>query len=89
MDGITGPSSVDQLKAPYAERWGLLKGVMVRLYMDEEKQVKDIAKIMEAEYKFYASSVLIIVFFHKSTLNANCVAHAVSTNTNVNSAFGT
>jgi len=66
MDGVAGPS-VDQLKAPYAERWGLLKDVMVRLFIEEKKQFKEIAKIMEAEYRFYASSVLIYSsqFLHK------------------------
>ncbi|KUJ20815.1 uncharacterized protein LY89DRAFT_779513 [Mollisia scopiformis] len=54
MDGIAGPS-VDQLNAPYAERWGLLKEVMVRLFLEEGKKYKEIVKIMEIEYKFYAT----------------------------------
>jgi hypothetical protein len=58
MDGVAG-ASADQLNAPYAERWGLLKDVMARLYVDEKKKLKDIVEIMKAEYRFYASSVLI------------------------------
>jgi hypothetical protein len=82
MDGTAGPSSVDQLNAPYAKRWELLKDVMVRLYMKEEKPVKEIAKFMEMEYKFYASSVV------KARVNAMCADFAASINTNVNSASG-
>jgi hypothetical protein len=65
MDGLAGPS-VDQLKAPYGERWGLLKAVMVRLFIEDKKKFKDIAKIMEVEYQFYASSVMICLsqFLH-------------------------
>ena len=59
MDGIA-EASVDQLSAPYAERWGLLKDVMARLYVDEKKKFKDIVEIMKADYQFYASSVIII-----------------------------
>lgn len=58
MDGVAG-GSADQLNAPYAERWGLLKDVMARLYLDEKKKLKEIVEIMKAEYQFYASSVSI------------------------------
>ncbi|CZR53627.1 uncharacterized protein PAC_03507 [Phialocephala subalpina] len=54
MNNLSGPA-VDQLDSPYSERWELLKDVMVQLYMQEKKQVKEIVKIMEADYKFYAS----------------------------------
>ncbi len=57
MDGIAGPST-NHLNVPYAERWGLLKDVMARLYMDEKKKLKEIVEIMKADYRFYASSVL-------------------------------
>ena len=57
MDGTSKPST-DQLNAPYAERWELLKDIMTRLYVDEKKKFKDIVKIMEKEYRFYASLVL-------------------------------
>lgn len=36
MDGNPGPS-VDQVNAPYAMRWELLKGIITRLYMDEKE----------------------------------------------------
>ena len=62
MDGVAG-TSAKQLNAPYAERWGLLKDVMGRLYMDEKKKVKDIVKIMKADYQFYASSVVIYLSY--------------------------
>ena len=54
MDSVSGPSA-DHLNAPYAQRWELLKDVMTRLYMDERKKYKEIVKIMESEYQFYAS----------------------------------
>ncbi|KAE8444540.1 hypothetical protein EG329_014464 [Mollisiaceae sp. DMI_Dod_QoI] len=54
MDGTAGPST-NHLNVPYAERWGLLKDVMARLYMDEKKKLKEIVEIMKAEYRFYAS----------------------------------
>lgn len=47
--------SPDQLNAPYAERWGLLKDVMARLYLEEKKTVKQIVQIMTRDYSFYAS----------------------------------
>jgi hypothetical protein len=58
MSHITEPSA-DQLNAPYAVRWGLLKDVMVHLYLTERKQLKQISEIMKISYKFYASSVTI------------------------------
>lgn len=54
MASTAGPS-IDQLSATYAQRWELLKDVMVRLFMEEGKQYKQIVKIMETEYKFYAT----------------------------------
>lgn len=54
MDSLSGPA-VNQLKAPYAERWLLLKDAMVQLYIKEGKEVKEIAEIMKAKYQFYAS----------------------------------
>jgi hypothetical protein len=54
MEYVADPQ-VDQLKAPYAERWELLKDVIVRLFVDEQNKLKDVVKIMEIEYKFYAS----------------------------------
>jgi predicted HTH domain antitoxin len=65
MGGTTRPSLIDQLQAPYAERWELLKDVMVRLYMKEKKTVKKIAEFMEMEYKFFASSVFIVILLTK------------------------
>jgi hypothetical protein len=58
MSHTTEPSA-DQLNAPYAERWGLLKDVMVQLYLRERKQLKEISEIMKINYQFYASSVTI------------------------------
>jgi hypothetical protein len=56
------PVSADQLKAAYPERWELLKDVMVWLYLEylengKKLKLKEIVKIMEQNYKFYASSV--------------------------------
>ncbi|KAH8656006.1 hypothetical protein BGZ60DRAFT_567862 [Tricladium varicosporioides] len=51
----TAEISDDHLKAPYAERWGLLKKVMARLYIDEGRKLKEIVEIMKTEYRFYAS----------------------------------
>jgi hypothetical protein len=61
MDGAP-PVSADQLKAAYSERWELLKDVMVWLYLKhlengKKLKLKEIVKIMEQSYKFYASSV--------------------------------
>jgi hypothetical protein len=63
MDGAPLVSA-DQLKAPYAERWNLLKDVMAWLYMDysvngKKLKIKEIVKIMEQNYKFFASSVIL------------------------------
>ncbi len=58
MDGIADVSAA-HLTAPYAERWGLLKDVMARLYIEEKRKLKEIVEIMKAEYRFYASSVWI------------------------------
>jgi hypothetical protein len=54
MENLVG-ASPDHLNAPYAERWGLLKNVMARLYLDENKTVKQIVEIMIRDYRFYAS----------------------------------
>jgi hypothetical protein len=62
MDGVAGLST-DQLNAPYAERWDLLKDVMARLYMDEKKKLKDIVEIMKTDYRFYATSVMIYLSY--------------------------
>lgn len=76
MDRMAVPRS--QLDAPYAERWELLKPVMSQLYIDEKKKLKDIVKIMAAEYKFFASSVLIPIrslLYILQTPNANSFVH--------------
>lgn len=54
MDSVAEVSDA-HLKAPYAERWGLLKVVMARLYLDEGRKLKDIVEIMKVEYRFFAS----------------------------------
>ncbi len=54
MEGIV-ESSNDQLNAPYAERWELLKDIMVHLYIDENTKLKDLVAMMKARYQFYAS----------------------------------
>jgi len=68
MDGAP-PVSADQLKAPYPERWALLKDVMVWLYLEQEKKLKlkDIVEIMQKKYQFFASSVIIHLphFIHR------------------------
>jgi hypothetical protein len=61
MDGAPQVSA-DQLKAPYSERWELLKDVIAWLYLEhlakgKKLKLKEIVKIMEQNYKFYASSV--------------------------------
>ncbi|PVH82419.1 hypothetical protein DL98DRAFT_586407 [Cadophora sp. DSE1049] len=54
MEGIAESSNA-QLNAPYAERWELLKDIMVHLYIDEKTQLKDLVAMMKARYQFYAS----------------------------------
>lgn len=49
-----------QLNVPYAERWELLKEVMVWFYLEytekyKKLKSKEIVKIMEQNYRFYAS----------------------------------
>jgi len=61
MDGAPLVSA-DQLRAPYSERWELLKDVIAWLYLEylangKRLKLKEIVKIMEQSYKFYASSV--------------------------------
>jgi hypothetical protein len=61
MDGAPLVSA-DQLWASYSERWELLKDVIAWLYLDylvdgKKLKLKEIVKIMEQNYKFYASSV--------------------------------
>jgi hypothetical protein len=61
MDGAPLVSA-DQLRASYSERWELLKDVIAWLYLDylvdgKKLKLKEIVKIMEQNYKFYASSV--------------------------------
>ena len=57
MEGAP-PVSADQLKAPYSERWALLKDVMEWLYLEQKKKFKDIVQIMKTQYQFYASLVI-------------------------------
>lgn len=56
MEGIAESSNA-QLNAPYAERWELLKDIMVHLYIDENTKLKDLVAMMKARYQFYASLV--------------------------------
>jgi len=61
MDGAPLVSA-DQLRASYSERWELLKDVIAWLYLDylvdgKKLKLKEIVKIMEQNYKFYASLV--------------------------------
>ena len=63
MDGAPLVSA-DQLRAPYSERWDLLKDVIAWLYLEYLKdgkklKLKEIVKKMEQNYKFYASSVML------------------------------
>jgi hypothetical protein len=58
MDNVPGPST-DQLNAPYAQRWELLKAALAGLFLDEKKTYKEIVEILKRDYQFYATSVLI------------------------------
>ena len=74
MDGAPLVSA-EHLKAPYAERWDLLKDVMAWLYMEysvdgKKLKLKEIVKIMEQNYKFFASSVTLPFRLLSSNIDA-------------------
>lgn len=55
MEDFEDPSVEQVTSVPYAERWELLKTVILRLFIEERKILKDVVTIIELRYKFFAS----------------------------------